>query len=340
MILALLALLTSDAAAHDPITTRVTYAREVRAIIGARCVTCHAPGGSAPMPLTTYDETRPWARAIKEQVLTRRMPKWRAARGFGAFANDPTLTPFEIALLVSWIDGGMPRDARALPISSPALVPPPIAPPLPPLSRPRTRAFGGVVLPIALPVGVAELTRPLGRRWVTGWDFQPGDPLITSATLSLADGTPIGNWVAGDRAVALPDDSAIRLSGRLRVTLRRRARADYEHDYEERPSVLRLVTVATAPRYRVWTIQGACASLAGMPAAQAIAIRPALSAGGSVQIAMDRIGAPPTLLGWFRDFDPAYDRTYWFRRPLDFGPDARLSSDGPCTAALVLKGRR
>jgi mono/diheme cytochrome c family protein len=110
---ALLALVTSSVAAHDPITTTVTYAREVRAIVGTRCVTCHAPGGSAPMPLTTYEETRPWARAIKEQVLTRRMPKWHAARGFGAFANDPTLTPFEIALLVSWIDGGLPRDTRS-----------------------------------------------------------------------------------------------------------------------------------------------------------------------------------------------------------------------------------
>ena len=67
------------------------------------------PGGSAPMPLTTYEDVRPWARAIKEQVLTRRMPKWHAARGFGAFSNDPTLTPLEMALITSWVDGGLPR---------------------------------------------------------------------------------------------------------------------------------------------------------------------------------------------------------------------------------------
>jgi hypothetical protein len=317
----------------------------VRAIVGARCVTCHAPGGSAPMPLTTYDETRPWARAIKEQVLARRMPKWHAARGFGAFANDPTLTPFEIALLVSWIDGGLPRDARALAAASPSPAPPSpmpaaIVPATPPLSRPRAAALTGAVLVLTLPRGVAELTRPIGRRWITGWVFQPGDPLITSATLLLADGTPMGNWVAGDRGVVLPPDSAIRLSGRLRIVLHRRARADYEHDYTERPSVLRLATAAEAPAYRVWSVQGACASLTGTPGAQALAIRPSLASGASVQIAMDRIGAGSTLLGWFRDFDPAFDRTYWLQRPLDFGADARLSSDGPCQAAVTFRARR
>ena len=332
--------MTSGAAAHDPITTRVTYAREVRAIIGARCVTCHAPGGSAPMPLTTYEETRPWARAIKEQVLARRMPKWHAARGFGAFANDPTLTPFEIALLVAWIDGGLPRDARAAGAAAALTAPvPAVSPPPPPLSRPRTPLTGNV-LPIVLPAGVAELSRPIGSRWVTGWDFQPGDPLITSATLSMADGTPIGKWVAGDRAVVLPPETGIRMSGRLRVALRRRAPADFEQAYTDRPSVLRLTTAEEPPVYRVWTVEGECASLAGTSNTQALAIRPSLRPGGSVQIALDRIGAASTLIGWFRDFDPAYERTYWLRRPLEFGPDARLTSDGPCSAAVMLKARR
>lgn len=49
------------------------------------------------------------AAAIKEEVLTRRMPQWNAARGFGAFANDPSLSPFEIALVAAWVDGGAPE---------------------------------------------------------------------------------------------------------------------------------------------------------------------------------------------------------------------------------------
>src|SRR4051794_20538043 len=210
--LLLAVLVTAGAAAHDPITTSVTFSREVRGILAARCVTCHAPGGSAPMPLTTYDETRPWARAIKEQILTRRMPKWQAARGFGAFAHDPTLTPFEIALLVSWIDGGLPRDAQALPGANPAAQS--RAQRAPPLSRPASsfpKRKTDIVLTV--PAGAAEVTSRVGVRWIGGWSFQPGDPLITSATFSESDGTVIGNWVAGDPPVLLPANSGVRLSG-------------------------------------------------------------------------------------------------------------------------------
>ena len=61
------------------------------------------------IPLTTYEEARPWAASIKEEVLTRRMPMWKAARGYGDFANDPSLSPFEIALIAAWADGGAPE---------------------------------------------------------------------------------------------------------------------------------------------------------------------------------------------------------------------------------------
>jgi hypothetical protein len=61
------------------------------------------------MALTTYEEVRPWARAIREEVLARRMPKWHIVRGYGDFANDRSLSPFEIALITAWVDGGAPR---------------------------------------------------------------------------------------------------------------------------------------------------------------------------------------------------------------------------------------
>ena len=65
------------------------------------------------MSLAAYEEARPWAEAIKEEVLTRRMPKWHAARGYGDFSNDPSLSPFEIALIAAWADGGAPRGTEA-----------------------------------------------------------------------------------------------------------------------------------------------------------------------------------------------------------------------------------
>ena len=101
--------------AHDRITTKVTWDREIEPIVGARCVECHRPGGRSTIPLATYQQARPWAAAIKEEVLTRRMPKWSAARGYGDFANDPSLSPFEIALIAAWVDGGAPETEKNRP---------------------------------------------------------------------------------------------------------------------------------------------------------------------------------------------------------------------------------
>ena len=95
--------------AHVRVSTKVSWDREIAPIVEARCVTCHRDGGRAPMALTTYEEARPWAKAIKEEVLTRRMPKWHVVRGYGDFANDPSLSAFEIALIASWADGGAPK---------------------------------------------------------------------------------------------------------------------------------------------------------------------------------------------------------------------------------------
>jgi hypothetical protein len=61
------------------------------------------------MSLARYEDARPWAKAIKEEVLTRRMPRWHVVRGYGDFANDPSLSAFEIALIASWADGGAPK---------------------------------------------------------------------------------------------------------------------------------------------------------------------------------------------------------------------------------------
>jgi mono/diheme cytochrome c family protein len=106
--------------AHDRITTRVTWDREIEPIFNARCVECHRTGGRSTIPLASYQQARPWAVAIKEEVLTRRMPKWSAARGYGDFANDPTLSPFEIALIAAWVDGGAPETEKNRPTSAAA----------------------------------------------------------------------------------------------------------------------------------------------------------------------------------------------------------------------------
>ena len=105
-LLALLPLAT--AAAHDIITTPITWDREISRIVYDRCASCHHDGGSA-FSLMTYAVARPWAVAIKEEVLERRMPPWGAVKGFGDFRNDKALTPEQFELIGSWVGGGVPE---------------------------------------------------------------------------------------------------------------------------------------------------------------------------------------------------------------------------------------
>ena len=95
------------AARHVPITTKIVFNREIAQIFQRKCFQCHTDG-NVSMALTTYKEARPWAVAIKEEILERKMPPWSAADGYGHFANDMSLTSREISLILSWTDGGAP----------------------------------------------------------------------------------------------------------------------------------------------------------------------------------------------------------------------------------------
>lgn len=127
--------------AHDLITTTLTYSREVSRLLNRRCVACHREGGAAPMALTSYEQVRPWAKAIKEMVLSRQMPPWGAVKGFGHFAPDDGLSQEEILLLAQWVEGGAPQ-------GDPAYLPPPAkdeSSPAPPRYRSTLVAPGQVL---------------------------------------------------------------------------------------------------------------------------------------------------------------------------------------------------
>lgn len=94
--------------AHEPITTKVRFNKELVRILQRNCLGCHHPGGIA-FSLATYDDARPWAKAIKEEVLEKRMPPWRAVKGYGDFHNAPSLTQRDIDLIVNWVEGGAPK---------------------------------------------------------------------------------------------------------------------------------------------------------------------------------------------------------------------------------------
>ena len=104
---AALTLTSREVETHPRITTTLLWVRDIAPILQRRCFTCHSPNNVA-MSLTTYNEARPWAAAIREEVLTRHMPPWSAVAGYGRFENDPSLTQGEWDLLVAWVDGGAP----------------------------------------------------------------------------------------------------------------------------------------------------------------------------------------------------------------------------------------
>ena len=90
-------------------TTAPTFTSDVAPILFRKCASCHRPGEAAPMPLLTYEQARPWAKAIKGKILAREMPPWGADAGIGEFRNARALSESELATLVGWVDAGAPR---------------------------------------------------------------------------------------------------------------------------------------------------------------------------------------------------------------------------------------
>jgi hypothetical protein len=87
----------------------VTFDKDVLPILQRNCQVCHRPGEIGPMPLLTYEGTRPWAKAIKAAVVSKAMPPWFADRQYGHFTNERGLTAAEIATLAAWADNGAPE---------------------------------------------------------------------------------------------------------------------------------------------------------------------------------------------------------------------------------------
>src|SRR5579864_4121393 len=96
--------ITALAAPNAPAS--VTFNKDVLPILQKNCQGCHRPGELAPMSLLTYTDARPWAKAMKEAVITEKMPPWFADPKYGHFANDRRLSPAEISTLSAWVDGG------------------------------------------------------------------------------------------------------------------------------------------------------------------------------------------------------------------------------------------
>jgi hypothetical protein len=96
----------------------ITFTKDIAPIFQEKCQACHRTDSIAPMSLVTYEETRPWAKAIRERIITRQMPPWHIDKtvGIQKFKNDRSLSDAQINTIVKWVDAGAPKgDAKDMP---------------------------------------------------------------------------------------------------------------------------------------------------------------------------------------------------------------------------------
>src|SRR5215475_14275124 len=93
-----------------------TYTKDVAPILQKHCQSCHRPGEAAPFSMLTYEETRPWAGAMKLAVRVKEMPPWFADPQIGHFSNERSLSQKDIDTIVAWATAGAPKgDPKDMP---------------------------------------------------------------------------------------------------------------------------------------------------------------------------------------------------------------------------------
>lgn len=171
-----------------------TFHKDIQPILQRSCQECHRPGEAGPMSLLTYDQVRPWAKAIKQTVALKKMPPWFAEPGIGKFHNERKLTDSEIATFASWADAGGPSgNVNEAPkakqwiegwnIGTPDLV----------IDMPQA-----VEVPAAGTVEYTYMIIPTGfteDRWIERAEVRPGNRAVTHHVIAFLR-SPGSKWFA------------------------------------------------------------------------------------------------------------------------------------------------
>jgi mono/diheme cytochrome c family protein len=280
---------------------------EIAPLVAERCVGCHRTGGFATPPLETYEDAQRVAQAIKWSVLDRSMPPWRAASGFGDFANDPSLTATEVELLASWVDrGAQPgknADVKATPTASdmePDMV-----------LRPRDDYR---ILSARQTFEVRLEDK--GEHWLQGWQFRPGNAAaVTQADISIVAQGPLGTWLPPEGAVMLPDGAAYRLrsGAAFKVDVRYRKVAAGASDRSELA-----LYFSDKPQWEARHLTLPCGTTRIPDDVRVVSIRPSLeSFGDALEIVARSPDGAIAPLGWFRNYPPNFRASYRYREPVE-----------------------
>ena len=340
--------------AHERITTKITFNKEIVRIFEKNCMSCHTAGGFAPMALTTYSEVRPWAKAIKEEVLERRMPPWNAVAGYGEFSNDASLSSRDLDLITAWVDGGAPKgEDKDLPS-------------LPDFSKPWPLGVPDLVLQPSSPFTLKGergdehhcfvLSNPLARdRWVSGIDFNPGvrDAVQQAFVWIDREGKPaqehdcssagewpgiLWSWHPGQRATLFPRGQGFFLpagsSVKLRVHYREPGNEVQDLSkigfyFSDRPLAARVREITISenkfeipPEVPSFPVK---ASYTLRQDVEAISVQPSMNLlGKSIEVRAVRPDGSTEILVWVRDYDPDWQRSYTFKKPIPLARGTRI----------------
>ena len=208
---------------HTPITTNIVFQKEIARIFQRKCFQCHTDGNIS-MSLTTYKDARPWAVAIKEEILERRMPPWSAVNGYGHFANDMSLTAREVSIILSWTDGGAPSGVLLADESRPPVFVPPL--------NGWEQGTPDAVVSVAKDQNVAagspdrtarfEVASGLDRsRWLRALQLNPSDRrgIRYAAIYEAASGRWLGTWTPSNPVSSLPAGVGIQLPAKAKLAV-------------------------------------------------------------------------------------------------------------------------
>ena len=327
---------------HTPITTKMTFQKEVAAIFQRKCFQCHTDGNIS-MSLTTYKDARPWAVAIREEILERRMPPWSAVNGYGHFANDMSLTAREVSIILSWADGGAPSGVLLADEGKPPVFVPPL--------NGWEQGTPDAVVSVAKDQNVAagspdrtarfEVASGLDRsRWLRALQLNPNDRrgIRYAAIYEAASGRWLGTWTPNHPVNSLPAGVGIELPARGTLAVEIGYRGAEEpvsgtaelglYFSEKRPSQAAMpleisaapITVAagkTRERVRTETVLKTATTTS--------ALWPRLGAGAkSVEVTAIKPDGVVEPLLWLKNYRPDWPSSYVFREPITLPAGTRL----------------
>jgi hypothetical protein len=326
---------------HWGVTTNLTYKKEIAQIFQRKCFQCHSDNNLS-MSLTTSTDARPWARAIREEVIERRMPPWSAVMGFGHFANDVSLTAREMDMILRWADGGAP--SGVLKVEEP--IPPFFVPAEPEWAHGKpdlvlTPAKSEVIEAGARAKVVrSEIATGLSQaRWVRAIGFRPGDRRVVRSVVFRDAVTKrwLGAWTPWQTAMSWPAGTAYQLPAKSRIALdilysgtdeQVSERGEVGLYFSDRPSstastlVLAAAPVVVPAGTSSHRVRGSITLDADM---KAFAIWPDVSAGAkSIEVMAVASDGMVTPLVWVKDYRAEWPSPYVLASPVSLAGGTKL----------------